>query len=360
VKATWLVVAALMAALYASDKFLAKLETREVTAEAQNLYRNGRKLLAGGKAAEAVDILRRAHAMERTNRSFDLALADAQLTAGRTEDAERTLNELLDRNSNDGRANFLMARVRTAQDRFEDSVAFYHRAIYGSWTDGGARDKMDARLELADQLARRGRTEELLSELLLLDGAAAGDPQVALKLAGLYLEAGSATRAETAYRALIAQDPQDADAYEGLGEAELRRGEYRMAHAAFGAVLKNRPGDQKAEAQLRLTDRLVGLDPTSRRLGSQEKFRRSQEILSLVEEETSGCLKDQTVPDALRELLEQSARLRAEKAAAMPSNEAAESRLELAVQIWKARLQVCTAKPAEDDPLRIIIAKMEQ
>jgi tetratricopeptide (TPR) repeat protein len=359
-KTTWLLVAGLMAALYGVDKSLAKLETREVNAEAQDLYRDGRKLLASGKAAAAVDSLRRAHTLDRTNREFDLALADAQLTAGRTGDAEQTLNEVLDENSNDGRANFLMARVRLAQDRFDDAEAFYHRAIYGSWADGGMREKTDARLELADQLARRGRTAELLSELLLLDGAATGNPQLTLKLAGLYLQAGSATRAEAAYRAMLREDPKDAEAYMGLGETELRQGEYRMAHAAFGAALKNHAGDAKAAAQMELADQLARLDPTPRRLGSQEKFRRSQEVLSLVENATLDCLKGRTVPDNVNGLLSESATMRAEKTGATPSNEAAESRLELAVQIWKARLKACPAKPAEDDPLRIVIAKMEQ
>jgi hypothetical protein len=44
----------------------------------------------------------------------------------------------------------------------------------------------------------------------------------------------------------------------------------------------------------------------------------------------------------------------------MPSNEAAEMRLEMAEQIWKARLQACPSQPAADDPLKILIAKMEQ
>jgi tetratricopeptide (TPR) repeat protein len=353
-------VLALMVGLYTVDKALANLEAREVNAEARNHYREGQKLLASGQAAAAVDFFRRAHTLDRTNRDFDVALASAQLTAGRPADAEQTLVDVLTRNSNDGRANFLMARVRMAQDRFDDAVAFYHRAIYGSWSDGSAADKTAARLELADQLAKRGRSEELLSELLLLDAGAARNPALAKQLAGLYLEAGSATRAEAAYRDILREVPADAEAFDGLGEAELQRGEFRLAHAAFSGALKYHPDDTQAVARVRLADELAKLDPTSRRLGSAEKFARSSQILYRVEDETLDCLKGQPAPDRLHDLLAASAKLRAEKTGAMPSNEAAETRLEMAEQIWKARLQACPTQPSADDPLRILIAKMEQ
>lgn len=356
-KANWLAIAALMAGLYAADKSLANLEAREVRAEARNHYRNGQNLVAAGKNTAAIDELRRAHTLERTNRDFELALAGALLTAGRTDEAEQLVGEILSRNSNDGRANFLMARIRVAQDRFDDSVSFYHRAIYGSWPDGSTAEITNARLELADQLAKRGRSEELLSELLLLDG---GSPAIAKKVAGLYLEAGSAVRAEAAYQALIKENPEDADAWAGLGQAELRRGEYGTAHAAFAAELKIHPDDPAAETRVQLANRLADLDPTSRRLGSAEKFRRSQQILDLVETETRECLQKQAVPQALGNLFVSSAKLKAEKTSKTPSNEAAESRLELAAEIWKARLQACSTKPAAEDPMTLLIAKISQ
>lgn len=360
-----LAVAALMLGLYGVDKSLASLEAREVTAEARDHYQDGQKLLAAGKAPAAVDEFRHAHTLDRTNRDFDLALGGAELTAGRDDDSQQTLTEVLNRNSNDGRANFLMARVRVAQGRFDDAVSFYHRAIYGSWPDGSAADKIEARLELANQLAARGRSEELLSELLLLDGEDQNDPKLAKKVAALYLEAGSPARAEAAYRAILKENPEDADAFDGLGQAELGRGQYRSAHAAFAAALKIHPDDVNAAAKVQLADRLAELDPTSRRLQSVEKYRRSQEILDLVEAATLECLKGQTPPAPLPDLLANSAKMRtekmrAQKTGAMPSNEAAESRLELAGEIWKARLHACAAQPPDDDLLRILITKMEQ
>jgi tetratricopeptide (TPR) repeat protein len=350
----------IMIGLYGVDKSLASLETKEVNAEARGRYVAGRKLLDAGKSQLAVEDLRRAHSLNRTNREFELALAEAQLAAGRPEDAEQTLQEALESNSNGGRANLLMARVRMAQDRFDDAIAFYHRATYGSWADKSGADRTKARLELADQLAKRDRPRELLAEVLLLDNAAQGDPALAKKVAALYLEAGSAARAEAAYRMMVRENPKDADAYEGLGQAELRMGEYRAAHSAFTAALRYRPDDPEAALHVRLADRLAELDPTSRRLGSEEKFRRSQEILYLAENETLDCLKGRTVPNQLHDLLAAAAKLRGEKISKTPSNEAAEARLEVAVQLWKERLQACGNAPSPDDPLPIVIRKVEQ
>ena len=349
-----------MAGLYAVDKSLASLENREVNAQARGLYMAGQKLLDAGRSAPAVDDLRRAHTLERTNRDFELELAQAQLAAGRPGDAEQTIQDALEINSNDGRANLLMARVRMAQNRFEDAVAFYHRAIYGSWKDPSGTDKITARLELAGQLAKRGRARELLAEVLLLDNAAEDDPQLAKKVAGLYLEAGSAPRAEAAYRMMVHANPKDADAYEGLGQAELRTGEYRAAHAAFASALRYRPGDAAAALFVHLADRLAQLDPTSRRLASEEKFRRSAEILDLTEAEILGCLKAGVPAGPLGDLLADSSKLRAEKISKTPSNEAAEARLELSVQIWKQRSRACHSQPLTDDPLPIVISKIEQ
>jgi hypothetical protein len=62
----------------------------------------------------------------------------------------------------------------------------------------------------------------------------------------------------------------------------------------------------------------------------------------------------------LRDLLASAAKMRDEKVGSIPSNEAAETRLALAGQIWKARLQACTDAPSPDDLLPIIIRKIEQ
>ena len=62
----------------------------------------------------------------------------------------------------------------------------------------------------------------------------------------------------------------------------------------------------------------------------------------------------------MHDLLAAAAKLRGEKISKTPSNEAAEARLEVAVQLWKERLQACANAPSPDDPLPIVIRKVEQ
>jgi hypothetical protein len=128
-------------------------------------------------------------------------------------------------------------------------------------------------------------------------------------------------------------------------------GEYRAAHGAFAKA-------ERDPQLVQLADRLAEIDPTSRRLASSEKFRRSQEVLRMAENAAMDCLKGAAPPDGLRDLLASAEKFRAERVGAMPSNEAAEARLAAAEQIWKEKPQGCATSP--DDALAIIIRKIAQ
>ena len=135
----------------------------------------GHKLLAEGKPHLAVADFARAHATDRNNREYLLSLGSAQLTDGQLSAAGDTLREVLDDDSNDGRANLLMARLMAADGRFKEADSYYHRAIYGKWTSDSPAAAAKARLELARMLASHGSSQELLSELLLLENEPALD-----------------------------------------------------------------------------------------------------------------------------------------------------------------------------------------
>jgi thioredoxin-like negative regulator of GroEL len=159
-----------MAGFYAIDIYLARLQTREVDAEARALYARGQSLLEQGKPREAIDPLRKAHSQDRLNAHFALKLAQAQIGSGAAPDAQTILDEILARDSNDARANFLMARIAVADKRAVDADAYFHRAIYGKWPkDDELTGPERARLELAEYLAGRGEKRALLSEVLLLE-----------------------------------------------------------------------------------------------------------------------------------------------------------------------------------------------
>src|SRR5271169_565205 len=88
--ATFAVVLISIAALFGIDTFLAQTERFESRIEAARLFEQGRNLMRQGHGVDAIDPLKGALAIERTNRDYQLALAEAQLAAGQDADAEAT------------------------------------------------------------------------------------------------------------------------------------------------------------------------------------------------------------------------------------------------------------------------------
>ena len=322
----------------ASSKFLASQEQLELQKDAQRVYRSGNALLKAGKPREAATDFARAHALERSNRDYELALAGAQLTAGEVTTSRNTLEDLLEQDSNDARANLIMARAMAAAGRFAEADSYYHRAIYGTWPANSADRQASTRLELADLLAKRGAKEELLSELLLLQNSAP-DANREKKLAALFLAAGSPARAADAYHQLIRKNPDDADAFAGLGQAEVMRGDYSAAVSAYRNAVRRRPADDSLRAERDMTERLSELDPTSRHLSSDEKYRRSVAILNAITACDPAAASAETKPKAI-------------------TNELSESVLETAEELWKSRGEKCHQDPY--DPLPTLMRKLSQ
>lgn len=340
------IVAAIIAGMYGIDKFLALQERNELLADAQRLYQQGERLMRAGKAHEAAAAFGQAHALERANVDYELALASAQLADHNTDRALQTLNDLLESNSNDARANLLMARAMVAQDKIADADSFYHRAIYGTWAANANQQAAAARLELAGLLAKHGNKEGLLSELLLIQNQPGTDNK---KLAELFLEAGSPARAADVYRGMIRDNPTEVDAYAGLAQAEMQRGDYGGARTALRQGLRISSGDDSLRAEEELVDRLATLDPTPRRLSTAEKFARSQEILTLVTNELSAC---SATPAG-----EQSALAATSKPKTI-TNELSESVLAEAEHLWRTRAEVCKQAPVPSDPLPLLMKKL--
>jgi tetratricopeptide (TPR) repeat protein len=337
-------IVAIGASLWSADLFLARTENAEVRAEARRNYDRGAGWLAQGKAPEALEPLRKAYSLQRANRGYGVRLAEALIASGKLEEASRVLTELLARSPNDGESNLLEARLTLRTGSLADALAYYHRAIYGTWTglkpDEAEIRKIQTRMELAELLGQRGLKQELLSELLALGPQAVGNPEVEKKVAAWYLVAGAPQRAADAYQVLIKEDPDDQSNRARLGDAELALGNYRAAEGAFadaGEVDRARHAGEMAE-----------LDPTVRMLSSAEKFRRSERILEMARDALVRCAGDS-------KLIDQAADLLAKRVSGVVTNELSEDRLSLAEQLWKARPAGC-----DDEVLRQIIHKLAQ
>ena len=352
------VVIVLLAALYGLDLFLARLEVKEVRFESQRHYAEGVAALRTGKPRLAIDPLRQAYTLERGDRTYALALAEAQVMDDQHEAARFILDDLLSRDPNNAQANLLMARLSASEGDVTLTDAFYHRAIYGAWDRDADKRRLDARLELAGYLAEHGSEEQLLAEILILQNSAPSSVEMTREIAGFYLKAKSASRAVASYRALIRSAPEDAEGYRGLAEAELLSGNYRVAQSAYASALQRRPTDSSWERRANLTTRLAELDPTPRRLASSERLRRSTEILRMVEAAAVNCFAGASFPADLRALLDRSRKMEGKGQGASSLNDQAEAQLEAAEGIWALHAGRCAAQRAKDELLPRLMAKI--
>jgi tetratricopeptide (TPR) repeat protein len=349
-----------IAALFATDIFLAKTERAESQVEAARLFGQGRVLMQRGEYAEAIERIKDAMAIERGNRDYLRTLAQALFTAGKTADAESSLTELLQSDSTDGLASLIMGRVLVKEGRFAEAVSYFRRAIYGHWNEDAVGNQLRARFELIDLLAQHNLKEELLAELLPAQDQSPRDVKTQTRLGRLFLLAGSPARAADVFRGILHDAPANADAYEGLGEAEFARGHYRAAQRDFQDTLRLAPDDQAARRRLDSCNEVLMLDPTTRGVSARERFSRSLKLVELTLGETSQCAGQNPSPE-LRGLLDEAARaLLNARVSTTHRSEASESNLELAEQLWQARKRECKSPPDTDSPLALVLARLAQ
>ena len=348
-----------MAALFAADMFLAKTEKAESLVEAARLFEQGRGLMQRGQNAEAIERIKDAISIERGNRDYLRTLALAQFAAGKTADAESTLTELLQSDSTDGLANLIMARVLVKEGRFAEALSYFHRAIYGHWNEDATENRLRVRFELIDLLAQRNSKKELLAELLPVQDDAPRDLKTQAWMGRLFLLAGSPARAADIFRGILHDAPGNADAYDGLGEAEFARGNYRAAQRDFQAALRLAPNDQSPRRRLDVCNELLMLDPTIRGLRPAERFGRSLKLVELTVNEARQCIGPNPSPE-LQGLLDTAATALKAHVSAAHESEASESNLDLAEQLWQARKKECKSPPGVDSPLALVLARLAQ
>jgi tetratricopeptide (TPR) repeat protein len=102
---------------------------------------------------------------------------------------------LLETDPTDAFASLILARVLKEEARYREAVSYFHRAIYGRFSDDPEGNRLKTRFELIDVLAERKSKEELLAQLLAVADEAPGDLKTRKRIGRLFLAAGSPSRA---------------------------------------------------------------------------------------------------------------------------------------------------------------------
>jgi predicted Zn-dependent protease len=343
------------------DVSLERTQDVELAAQAVQADRSGRKLLTENRASEAVDAFRKAHALERENAKYELDLIQALMAAGKIAEAQPLMTEILEEESNNGEANLIAARLAAKQGHINVADSYYHRSIYGEWPQNVVQHQIDVRLELIHFLLERGKQDEILAELLPLQEQTTHNTALQPRIAKLFLQAGSPSRAADVYRRLIKAQPANSANYAGLGDAELALGDFRAAHAAFASAVARDVRTPEWRQRLELSTALSDLDPTVRWLSSAEKYARSMRILQMATADLQQCITNhpQLATDEASGLVSTAEQQLAAKPPKQPTNEMAEDALSLAERIWHTRTSLCgTGTASDEEPLRLIMDKV--
>jgi tetratricopeptide (TPR) repeat protein len=308
-------------------------------------FRTGEQFLAQGKTEPAIEHLRTASMLDDDNSAYATALAQAILADGQPNAAEQLLLPLLERNPTDGAANLAMARVLAQQGRTEEAKSYYHRAIYGLWPGGAHENRTDARFELIDLLAQTNARQELLAELLPIQDDSANTSAQRMRIAHLFVVAGSPSRAVAIFRELLRRNKPDADAYVGLAEAALSLGDFATARADLIAAQKLTPDDSTLVPRIALADSVIALDPTQLGLAQPEQYRRARNLVQMTLKSARSCLAAQAPQVAVA--LDSASAFLVSPAPADGRAQSIQQALSVAQSLWGLQRTRCAAVPPD-------------
>lgn len=321
---------------------------------AEERYRGGLALAAAGSDAEAVDEFRAALIYAHNDARYTLALARSLVKLGRTSEAETYLDELREDDPTDAAINLMLARIAAQNRREDDAVTDYQRAIYGFWPEHSDQSRVTARFELVGLLDRRRQSKQALAELLqLADAVPPRDIPTRRRVAALLLSHGSPDHAADLDRAILASQPHDAAARQGLADALFAMGDYAGARNAYRLAQRNGASDAALDQRLAISDTVLQLDPTQMRLTAGQRFDRARELLDRVQSSAAQCGEiSPGLTENARQLLAASEKRRRDGDTVQL--------LTLAEQIWKDRPAGCAPQSAADQALDAVMAKLQR
>ncbi len=325
----------------------------ERSQRAEQYYKSGNDLLRQDRDDEAVQQFREALSGAPGNMQYRLALGLALAKDKHLAEASAYLTAFLKRDPENALANLGEAEIEAAEGKTADAVKFYRRAIDGAWLAGQDQKRMQTRFDLVSLLQKTGQRTQAIAELLAALGPAAHDTAVKNKIGKLLLSYGAPREAADVFRNMIQTNDRDADAYAGLGAAELAMENYQDARAAFQKAVQLNPTDEASKTQLDLSDRVLALDPNARGLRAAERYERSKELLQAEVTRFDQCRPDgQTVgqSQAQADPAESARKALASNPRRTELEDAADMNLSLAENLWKQQPKPCVAAGSAPNP----------
>jgi CIC family chloride channel protein len=345
--------AGLLAAVVAvaiAGGFLSYYYRAERGKRGEQAFAAGEELLRKERLPEAIEQFR--YALSISHRAdHRLALGLALVQAGRANEAAIYLREILRQQPNSGPANLGMADAIASEGQQEGAIAWYRRAIAGSWPDRPAEHRYRARMRLMELFVKHGDPSKARAELPALAADLPEDRESQQRTGRMMIDFGLLREAEDLFQRLLKSGPPDPGEYGGLGEALFRQRRFEEADAAFRDALRIDPTDATAARRAALSEKVLASDPGRRGIGSQERFRRSEELLRVVLRQVEACGEpERGTVSAIQQAKESLSRKRAPGSYA----DEADRLVSQAEWLWSNRPKACSL-PA-DDPAAFVLA----
>jgi tetratricopeptide (TPR) repeat protein len=310
---TLFLVVVIILAGFAFTQYLVRLHRGTEQMLAQRWFSRGEAAMQAGDAPAAADDYRTALSYDRENDLYRLRLAQALLASNRLNEARSHLLSLWDEEPADGEVNLALARLYARRTSPAQAGRYYRNAINGVWENSPQRHRIATRFELIDYLMQLHDTGQASAELLALQADQPPAVSDQLRLAELLLQVREEKRAVDTYNKVLKDDPNNAQAWLGLGNASLALGDYPEAEHAFALAAEHDPASTEARQQLELVREVLRVAPSLRGLSLAERARRVADAFNAAMKRLTTCAAqksyslgpqgtDAPAPDSLRQL----------------------------------------------------------
>ena len=345
-------VASLLAFAFVATGFVTKKYRQERRLLGLTHYERGVELQRSSDVDEAVEEFRKALIFSPDSSEYRLSFASALIEAGRLEEAESHIEQLLQEDPTNGQLNLMQGHIAEKRGQTTKAIEFYQRAVYEYWPPKRIGERRQARLELIDLLAKAGRREELIGELMTLYANFPDDQGLKARVGLDLLDHGATLEATQVFRELVRAAPKNAEAHRGLAQAYFASGDYVSARHEFERALRINVKDTVSSNELKLTNSIIDLDPNLRGIRDAERLRRAQNLLRRVIKDLEQCGTPETTGAALanaKKLL---------NAAPSKEEDLALDTQQAAIDLWARRSQLCAGKPNTDALLATVLARI--
>lgn len=239
--------------------------------DAATWHARGQAALAEGRLDDALTAFGRARALDRDRDEHHLSFATALTDAGQIDAARQVLLGLRATRPENPDVNLGLAELAAASGATADAVQFYQRALYGEWTPERLDDRERVRVSLIEYQLANGMRSQAVAQLLLLAADLPADAARQTEAARLFLAAGEPDLALEHYRRALEDEPDNAEALAGAGDAAFEVGDFAAARGFYDLV----PGHaESVEARRELVRLVLANDPLQPRLSNAERRRR--------------------------------------------------------------------------------------